>query len=58
MTFAIITHVDHIIEDSRYYGYAPYVKEMNLWAKNVDEMIEVVDYALLKEKVINPININ
>ena len=41
MTFAIITHVDHIIEDSRYYGYAPYVKEMNLWAKNVDEMIVV-----------------
>jgi len=41
MKFAIITHVNHIIQDNKYYGYAPYVREMNIWGKFVDEMIIV-----------------
>lgn len=41
MTFAIITHVPHIIEDNTYYSYAPYVSEMNIWGKYVEELIVV-----------------
>ncbi|MDP2088348.1 MAG: glycosyltransferase [Flavobacteriaceae bacterium] len=36
MKFALITHVKHSIKDSQYYGYAPYVYEMNLWFKKVN----------------------
>lgn len=41
MTFAIITHVPHISEDNTYYSYAPYVGEMNVWAKYVEELVVV-----------------
>jgi glycosyltransferase involved in cell wall biosynthesis len=41
MTFAIITHVPHILEQNKYFAYAPYVREMNIWAKNVDKLIIV-----------------
>ena len=41
MKFAIITHVPHIRKDGLIYAYGPYVKEMNLWAKYVDEIIIV-----------------
>ncbi|SHM95878.1 glycosyltransferase [Flavobacterium xinjiangense] len=41
MTFAIITHVPHIIERNTYFAYAPYVSEMNVWAKYVEELIVV-----------------
>lgn len=41
MTFAIFTHVDHFIKDDRYFGYAPYVNEMNLWSKYIDELVIV-----------------
>jgi glycosyltransferase involved in cell wall biosynthesis len=41
MTFAIITHVPHIIERNNYFAYAPYVSEMNIWAKYVEELIVV-----------------
>jgi glycosyltransferase involved in cell wall biosynthesis len=41
MTFIIITHVPHIIEQNNYYAYAPYVHEMNIWTKNVDQLILV-----------------
>jgi glycosyltransferase involved in cell wall biosynthesis len=41
MKFAIITHVPHIIKDNRYFAYAPYVNEMNIWAKYVEELILV-----------------
>jgi glycosyltransferase involved in cell wall biosynthesis len=41
MTFVIVTHVPHIFEGNAYYGYAPYVKEMNVWIKNVDAVIIV-----------------
>jgi glycosyltransferase involved in cell wall biosynthesis len=38
MNFVIITHVQHIKEHSKYYGYAPYVREMNIWLKYVDKV--------------------
>jgi len=41
MKFAIITHVVHIEDDNHYLGYAPYVREMNIWLKFVDELIVV-----------------
>ena len=41
MKFAIITHVPHCYEDSRYFAYAPYVREMNIWGKYCDELIIV-----------------
>ncbi|RUT70369.1 glycosyltransferase [Flavobacterium cupreum] len=41
MKFAVITHVSHTQKDNQYYGYAPYVREMNVWLKNIDELILV-----------------
>ena len=37
MRFAIFTHVEHKYEEQKYYAYAPYVREMNIWLKHVDE---------------------
>ncbi|WP_286935351.1 MULTISPECIES: glycosyltransferase [unclassified Algoriphagus] len=33
--FLIITHVAHVRFQGKYWGYGPYVREMNLWARNV-----------------------
>jgi glycosyltransferase involved in cell wall biosynthesis len=41
MKFAIITHVPHIIAHNKYFAYAPYVGEMNVWAKYVEELVVV-----------------
>ena len=41
MKFAIITHVPHVIKQNQYFAYAPYVDEMNIWAKNVSELVIV-----------------
>jgi glycosyltransferase involved in cell wall biosynthesis len=41
MKFAIITHVIHGKVSDNYFGYEPYVREMNLWLKNVSEVIIV-----------------
>lgn len=38
MNFVIITHVMHIKENSKYFGYAPYIREMNIWLKYVDSV--------------------
>ncbi|KAB1156557.1 glycosyltransferase [Flavobacterium luteum] len=38
MRFAIITHVEHIQVDNSFYGYAPYVREMNVWIKYADKV--------------------
>ncbi|MBZ4036587.1 glycosyltransferase [Flavobacterium sp. 17A] len=50
MKFAIITHVVHIQKDNQYFGYSPYVREMNIWLKYVDEVIIVAPLSF-KEKV-------
>ncbi|ANW96296.1 glycosyl transferase [Wenyingzhuangia fucanilytica] len=41
MIFGIITHAVHKVKDGQIYAYEPYVREMNLWAKYVDEIIIV-----------------
>lgn len=41
MRFLIITHVEHAKRNNGYFAYAPYVREMNLWLKHVDE-VEIV----------------
>lgn len=41
MKFLIITHVDHIENNNQYFGYAPYVREINGWLKYVDEVVVV-----------------
>ncbi len=41
MTFVIITHVPHILHNNQYYGYSPYVREMNIWLKYVTKVIIV-----------------
>ena len=53
MKFAIITHVQHIKGDNQYFGYAPYVREMNIWFKYVDEVIVV---APMVSELLNPIH--
>jgi glycosyltransferase involved in cell wall biosynthesis len=41
MKFAVITHVIHKQQGSRYFAYAPYVGEMNVWAQFVTQLIIV-----------------
>lgn len=41
MNFVIITHVQHIKEAFNYFGYAPYVREMNIWLQYVDTVTVV-----------------
>ena len=41
MKLAIITIVKHSNKDETYYGYGPYVREMNLWGKYVEELLVV-----------------
>lgn len=41
MRFAIITHVNHFQSQNQYWAYAPYVREMNVWLKHVDQVIIV-----------------
>ncbi len=41
MKFSVFTHVEHCEREGRYYAYAPYVREMNVWLKHV-EKVEVV----------------
>jgi glycosyltransferase involved in cell wall biosynthesis len=52
MKIAIITHVPHIKRGNIYFGYAPYIREMNIWIKYTDAVIVV---APLVEKEIGAI---
>lgn len=53
MKFAIITHVPHIKEKDKLYAYAPYVREMNLWIENVDEVLLVAPTTELQPNAIH-----
>jgi len=55
MNFLIITHVVHKSKDLYYYAYAPYIREMNIWLKNVDKVTIVAP--LDHNAAINPIDI-
>lgn len=52
MKFAIITHVIHQKQDNQYFAYTPYVAEINIWAKHVDELIIVGSQELNNPSVI------
>ncbi|WP_418514142.1 glycosyltransferase [Corallibacter sp.] len=52
MKFLIITHVEHVLNEGKYYGYAPYINEMNIWLSHVED-VEVI--APLKQGEISAI---
>lgn len=39
MKFLIVTHVPHSIEENQYAAYGPFVREMNIWGKYVENLI-------------------
>ncbi|MBF4465637.1 glycosyltransferase [Flavobacterium sp. LC2016-12] len=41
MKFTIITNLIHLSDNQQYFGYAPYIREMNIWIKYVDDVIIV-----------------
>ena len=53
MKFAIITHVPHIIDENNYFAYAPYVSEMNVWAKYVEELVVVAPIMKSQKTVVD-----
>lgn len=54
MNFLIITHVRHKLKDDQYYGYGPYVREMNIWNAHVDH-VEVVGHKI--HEAVTPIDL-
>lgn len=53
MNFVIITHVPHILEQNRYSAYGPYVREMNIWTKQLDKVIIVAPESKTKKTPID-----
>lgn len=54
MRFTIFTHVEHIRKEDHFLGYGPYIKEMNIWLRHVDE-VEIV--APIVRREVNPIHL-
>ena len=53
MNFVIITHVPHILEQSQYFAYAPFVREMNIWTKHAENVIIVAPESKSKKTTID-----
>jgi len=53
MRFLIITHVEHQVTTEAVSAYAPYVREMNLWLKHVDEVTVVAPETNKKKSAID-----
>src|SRR5688572_2058071 len=53
MTFCIITHVPHGRASGQYFAYAPYVNEMNVWMKHVDQVHIVAPFGLTAKQPIH-----
>jgi len=53
MKFLIVTHVVHVKNNQQYFAYEPYVREMNIWLKYVDELIVVAPLENNKPTVID-----
>jgi glycosyltransferase involved in cell wall biosynthesis len=51
MRFAVITYIPHSIQNNKYYSYSPYIREMNIWFQQVDEVL-----ILAPENSLKPIN--
>lgn len=43
MKFLIITNTPHKIEDDKVFAYGPYIKEMNVWLKDI-ESVKVISF--------------
>ena len=41
MRFLVLTHVLHKSNDGKYFGYGPYIREMNIWIRYFDDIIVV-----------------
>ena len=52
MRFLIVTHVPHCVAGDQFYAYGPYVQEMNLWEKQVEELIIVAPIEVREPEVI------
>lgn len=52
VTIGILTHALHKIDKGDVYSYEPYVREMNLWAKYVDEIVIVAPISILDVEAI------
>lgn len=62
VNFLIVTHVVHTHKDGDYYGYSPYVNEMNIWLKHVNKVtiiapLKAVEMDSIYQKYHHP-NIN
>jgi glycosyltransferase involved in cell wall biosynthesis len=53
MNFLIITHVPHKPKVNLFYGYAPYIREMNMWLSYVEEVKIIAPFS---GEAINPID--
>lgn len=53
MIFTVITHVPHIQKQNQFFGYAPYVREMNIWTKCVDDVIIVAPKINIEKRIID-----
>jgi len=53
MKFTIITHVIHKKKGQQLFAYEPYVREMNLWLKYVDEVRVIAPYSSEKPSSID-----
>jgi glycosyltransferase involved in cell wall biosynthesis len=53
MKFVVFTHVQHIKKDNNYYAYAPYVREMNIWERYVDDFVIVAPISYHKKTEID-----
>ncbi len=53
MKFTIITHVVHKKDKQQFVAYEPYVREMNLWLKYVDEVQIVAPFSFEKKSTID-----
>ena len=51
MRFAVITYIPHSIQNNRYFSYTPYIREMNIWFQEVNEVL-----ILAPENNLKPIN--
>ncbi len=45
MKFAIITHTPHYKKETTLYAYGPYIREMNIWGKYVDDIRIVAPFS-------------
>ncbi|MFP4845649.1 glycosyltransferase [Winogradskyella sp. PE311] len=48
-TLAIFTLVEHKQVDNHFYGYGPYIREMNIWVKNFDNILIVAPFTESEE---------